>query len=125
MTENEIVRIVEDASIRVHRILGPGLLDMVYELALAHELQRRGLELERQVPITVDDHGAVSSGSIKADIIVEKKVILELKSADNPLPGYKKRLLNCLQLSECKLGLLLNFGVCHMKHGIIRVVSGP
>ena len=124
MTENEIGKIVVDAAIKVHRALGPGLLESVYEVILAHELKRRGLRVERQVPIAIEYEGMKFDEGFRADIIVEKTVILELKSVECVSPAHKKQIQTYLRLTGCKLGFLLNFGEALMKQGITRAVNG-
>ncbi|MEA3420557.1 MAG: GxxExxY protein [Acidobacteriota bacterium] len=124
MTENEIVKIVVDASIKVHRALGPGLLESVYEIVLVHELAMRGLKVERQVPIPIEYNGLKFQEGFRADIVVEEKIILELKSVENIQPVHKKQLLTYLKLADMRLGLLINFGSALLKDGISRVVNG-
>jgi len=123
MTENEIGKIVVDASIKVHKELGPGLLELVYEVVLAHELTSRGLEVSRQVPVSIDYCGIKFDEGFRADVIIEDKVILELKAVENVLPVHKKQLQTYLKLTGCKLGYLLNFNEELMKHGITRCVN--
>lgn len=124
MTENEIGTIVVESAIAVHRELGPGLLESVYEVVLAHELRQRGLRVERQVPIPIKYRGLIFDEAFKADIIVENKVILELKSVEQVTPVHKKQLQTYLRLTALKLGYLLNFGESLMRNGITRVVNG-
>jgi GxxExxY protein len=124
MTENEIGRIVVDAAVAVHRGLGPGLLESVYETVLAHELQRRGLEVKRQVPVPIQYQGARFDEGFRADIVVGGKVILELKSVERIAQAHKKQIQTYLRLAGCKLGFLLNFGEAVMKTGITRAVNG-
>ena len=124
MTENEIGRIVVDAAITVHRALGPGLLETVYEVIMAHELERRGLHVDRQVPIPIEYQGVRFDEGFRADIIVEHKVILELKSVESSSKAHKKQVLTYLRLTGYKLGYLLNFGEALMKDGITRIVNG-
>lgn len=124
MTENEIGTFVIDAAIAVHRELGPGLFEPVYEVALAHELSERGLKGERQVPISISYREIKFDEGVKADLVVESKVILELKSVESVGKVHKKQLLTYLKLSGLKLGYLLNFGEALMKDGITRIVNG-
>ena len=124
MSENEIGTIVVDASICVHRELGPGLLETVYEVALAHELRERGLNAERQVPQAIEYKGLKFDEGFRCDVIVEGKVILELKSVEKITPAHKKQIQTYLRLSGMKLGYLLNFGEALMKNGITRAVNG-
>lgn len=124
MTENEIGKIVVDASVRLHKQLGPGLLETVYEIILSHELQTRGLKVERQKPIPIIYEGLKFDEGFRADIIVEGKVLLELKSVDSISKAHKKQVLTYLRLTDMKLGYLLNFGESLMKDGITRVLNG-
>lgn len=124
MKENDIGTIVVDAAIAVHRELGPGLLESVYELVLAHELQARGLKVERQVPVAITYKGLKFDEGFRADIIAGDKVILELKSVERVVPAHKKQVQTYLRLTGRKLGYLLNFGEELMKAGITRCVNG-
>ena len=124
MTENQIGKLVVDSALAVHRELGPGLLEMVYEVILAHELQQRGLGVERQVPISIEFRGIKFNEAFRADIVVEGKVVVELKSVEQVTPAHKKQLQTYLRLTGCKLGFLLNFGEALMKSGITRAVNG-
>jgi GxxExxY protein len=124
MTENEIGKIVVDSAITVHRALGPGLLESVYEVILAHELQRRGLLVQRQVPIAIEYDGVKFDEGFRADSVVEGKVVLELKSVEHTTAAHRKQIQTYLRLSGCKLGFLLNFGEALMKDGITRAVNG-
>ncbi len=113
-----------DSAINIHRELGPGLLETVYEVILADELRRRGLAAERQVPIPIEFRGRQFEEGFKADIIVNQIVILELKSLEKVNNAHKKQLLTYLKLTGMKLGFLLNFGEALMKDGINRIVNG-
>jgi len=124
MTENQIGTIVIEAAIAVHRELGPGLLETVYEVVLARELNDRGLKTERQVPVAITYKGIRFDEAFRADIIVEGKVILELKSVERVSAAHKKQVQTYLRLTGCKLGYLLNFGEEVMKSGITRCVNG-
>ena len=124
MTENEIGTIVVDSAIAVHRALGPGLLETVYEVVLAQELEGRGLKVDRQVPVAIEYKGVTFDEGFRADIIAEGKVILELKSVERVTAAHKKQVQTYLRLTGCKLGYLLNFGEALMKNGITRCVNG-
>ncbi len=124
MNENEIGKIVVDAAVELHRDLGPGLLETVYEVLLAHELQKRGLAVERQVSIPIKYHGIEFLEGFKADLIINKKVIIELKSVESISDAHKKQVLTYLKLTNLKLGYLLNFGEALMKDGISRIING-
>ena len=107
MTENEIGKIVVDAAVKVHMALGPGLLESVYEVVLAHKLGKSGLGVDRQVPIPIEFEG------FRVNLVVEEKVTA----------AHKKQIQTYLRLTGCKLGYLLNFGEALMKHGITRAVN--
>lgn len=123
MTENEIGKIVIDTAIAVHRELGPGLLESVYRVVLGYELLQRGLSIEQEVAIPIIYKGKQFDQGFRADLIVEKKVIIELKSIDKTSPAHKKQVQTYLKLANCKLGYLLNFGEELMKSGITRCVN--
>jgi GxxExxY protein len=123
MTENEIGTMVIEAAIAVHRELGPGLLETVYEVILAREIADRGLKVERQVPVPIDYKGIRFDEGFRADVIVEGRVILELKSVERVSAAHKKQVQTYLRLTGCKLGYLLNFGEEVMKTGITRCVN--
>jgi GxxExxY protein len=123
MIENEIGRLIVDAAVRIHRDVGPGLLETVYEVILAHELRRSGLRVERQVPISVTYEGLTFDEGFRADLIVENKVIVELKCVERISNVLKKQLLTYLRLADKRLGYLLNFSEALMKHGITRIVN--
>ena len=124
MTENEIGTIIVDAAIAVHRELGPGLLESVYEIVLAYELQQRGLRVNRQLPIPIHYRDMTFNDAFRADLVVEDKVIVELKSVEQVSEAHKKQVQTYLRLTGCKLGFLLNFGEALMKRGMLRVVNG-
>jgi len=123
MHENEISAVVVDVGIEIHREIGPGLLESVYEEVLAFELANRGLEICRQVPIPVTYKSLKMEMGFRADLFVENKVIIEIKSVDAIAPIHGKQLLTYLRLSGLHLGLLMNFNVELMKNGIKRVVN--
>ena len=124
MHENQIAKTAVDAAIAVHRELGPGLLESVYEAVLAHELRERGLAVRTQVPVPVEYKGLRFEQGFRADVIVNDKLILELKSIESVTNAHKKQLLTYLRLTGMKLGLLLNFGEALMKNGITRTANG-
>jgi GxxExxY protein len=124
MIENEISGAVVDAAYKVHTSLGPGLLESVYETVMDHELRRRKLRVRRQVMIPVVYEGVVLEEGFRADLIVEDKVIVELKSVEAVHPVHKKQLLTYLRLADKRVGLLINFNVSLIKDGISRVVNG-
>jgi len=124
MTENEIGTLCIREAIQVHRELGPGLLESVYETVLAYELNRQGLQAERQVPISIDYKGMSFPEAFRADLLVQKKVILELKSVEQVSKAHRKQIQTYLQLTGLKLGYILNFGESLLKDGIVRAVNG-
>lgn len=121
--ENKIAKLVVDAAYHVHTTLGPGLLESVYEVVLAHEIEKRGLALDRQVSIPIQYEGLVFDEGFRADMIVDGSVIIELKSVESVAPVHKKQLLTYLRLADKRLGLLLNFGAPLIKKGIFRIVN--
>jgi GxxExxY protein len=124
VNENDIGTIVVDCAVKLHRDLGPGLLESVYEAILAHELKARGLQIERQVTVPIAYHGIQFEEGFRADLIVDRKVILELKSIEHVTNAHKKQLLTYLRLTGMKVGYLLNFGEALMKDGITRIING-
>ena len=124
MTENELARIVTDAAFRIHYRLGPGLYESVYEEILAHELAKAQLQVERQKPIGLRWDELSFDAGYRADLVVENKLLLELKSVDTLAPVHKKQVITYLRLADLKLGLLINFGAPLIKNGIIRIVNG-
>jgi GxxExxY protein len=124
MTENEIGTIVVDCALRIHKALGPGLLEVVYEAILARQLEKAGLVIQRQVVVPINFEGVSYDEGFRADIIVGGKVILELKSTETVHPVHKKQLLTYLKLTGLKLGYLLNFGDELMKNGTTRMING-
>jgi len=123
MDENEIARHIVDAAYHIHRKLGPGLLESVYETVLAFEIEKRGLTVKRQVPVSIEYEGIRFEEGFRADLIVEDKVIVELKSVENVSPVHKKQLLTYLRLTDSRLGLLINFGCALIRDGISRIVN--
>jgi GxxExxY protein len=124
MPENEIVDIVLDAAFDIHKKLGPGLFESVYEAILAHELEKEyGLMIERQAAIPVMWKDVKLDLGFKADIIVENKVIVELKSIEALAAVHPKQVLTYLRLTGLKLGLLINFNEALLKNGIKRIAN--
>ena len=124
MTENEIAKQIMDAAFLTHRTLGPGLLETVYEIILAKKLSKMGLAVDRQVPVPIRFEGVTFDEGFRADLIVEKKVIVELKSVERVQPVHSKQVLTYLRLTDMRLGLLINFGESLLKNGFKRVVNG-
>jgi GxxExxY protein len=124
MNENEIGTIIVDEAVRIHKALGPGLLEIVYEAVLARRLEKRGLVVERQKPVSIEFEGEHFDEGFRADLIVNGLVIIELKSVEKVAPVHKKQLLTYLRLTDLKVGYLLNFGDALMKDGIRRIING-
>ena len=120
---NEITGIIIDAAIGIHRELGPGLLESVYQSVLAAELRRRGLRVERNVAVDFEFNGMYFRDALRIDLLVEDTVIVELKSVERLAPVHPKQLLTYLRLTRRPVGLLLNFGAATLKEGIKRVVN--
>ena len=124
MDEEEIGKQVVDACIKVHSVLGAGLLEGVYEACLAHDLEKRGLVVKRQVALPIVYEDLKVDNAFRIDLLVGDKVVVELKVVDNLSPVHLAQLLSYLKLGKYKLGFLLNFNVVHMKDGIGRMVNG-
>tara|TARA_B100000315_G_C14539523_1_gene570155 strand:+ start:569 stop:946 length:378 start_codon:yes stop_codon:yes gene_type:complete len=124
VTENEIGESVLGAAIKVHSALGPGLLESVYESCLAHELGKQGLNFQRQLSLPVEYDGQRIDAGFRIDILVDEKVVVEVKAVEKPVPVHGMQLLTYLKLGGFKLGYLLNFNIEHMRDGIKRVVNG-
>ena len=124
MTENEIAKLILDKAFIVHTKLGPGLLESVYEIVLAHELRKAGLAVERQKPMPITYDGVRFDEAFRTDLLVNEKVIVELKSTETLSALHAKQVLTQLRMSGLKLGLLVNFGEGHLKNGIKRLING-
>src|SRR2546429_4995108 len=124
MTENEIAKQVVDVAYKIHTGFGPGLLESVYETIMAYELQKRGLQVIRQQPIPVVYEDIRMELGFRADLIIENRVVVEVKSVEAIAPVHKKQLLTYLRLTDKRLGLLINFNVGLINVGITRVVNG-
>lgn len=124
MTENQIGTIVVAEAIELHQALGPGLLETVYEVLLARRLVKRGLSVQRQVPIPIEYEGERFDEGFRADLIVHGLVLIELKSVETIHNAHKKQVLTYLRLIGMKLGYLLNFGESLMRDGITRTING-
>ncbi len=124
MNENNIAEIIVDCAYHIHVKTGPGLFESVYELILAEHLRSRGLSVKRQYPISINFEDLKFEKAFIADMIVENKVIIELKSKESLNATDKKQLLTYLKLTDLKLGLLINFGEYRIKDGIKRVING-
>ncbi len=123
MHENELSYLIRGAAFRVHTKLGPGLLESVYETALAHELRKEGLNVITQVGVPVVYDQIKMEQGFRIDLLINDKVIVEIKSVEALLDVHHKQLLTYLKLSEKKLGLLINFNVSSLKDSITRIVN--
>ena len=121
---NDLSNVIVGAAIEVHKVLGPGLLELAYEEALCYEFSTRGLSFERQKPLAVRYKGVTLNCGYRLDLLVESLVIIELKAVERLDPIHEAQLLTYLKLSNLWLGLLLNFNVSVMKQGIKRIVNG-
>lgn len=124
MTENEAATVIVDTALRVHRALGPGLLESVYSSTLAKSLRDRSVRVAAQVGMPIEFEGQQFELGFRADLIIEDCVIVEVKSVNDLLPVHKKQLLTYLRLGNKKLGLLINFNVLLIKDGICRIANG-
>jgi GxxExxY protein len=124
MTENEIAKQIVDAAFKIHTTIGPGLFESVYEILMAQELSKRGLSVARQIGIPVEYDNVKLGIGFRADLLVEGKVIVEIKSVEGLARVHRKQLLTYLRLAGKRLGLLINFNTELIKDGIWRVVNG-
>ena len=124
MTENEIATIIVHTAFHIHRDLGPGLFESVYERIMQVELTTRGLNVARQQPIPIVYHGVHFEAGFRCDLLVEGKVIVEVKSAETLHPVHRKQVLTYLRFADKRPGLLINFNVALIKDGIVRLVNG-
>lgn len=123
MTENQISKIIFDSALKVHKVLGPGLLESAYEECLFFELKKTGLLIEKQKPLPLIYEDVKMEIGYRVDIIIENKVIIELKAVEALNDIHLAQILTYLKLSNCKLGMLINFNVSLLKNGIKRVVN--
>ena len=121
---DDITGAIIDSALKVHRELGPGLLESVYEAVLAREVERRGFRVKRQWPVRIEYDGLVFEEGFRADLVVEARVVVELKSVERLAPVHSKQLLTYLRLMHLEVGLLINFGNATLKEGLHRVVNG-
>jgi len=124
MTENEISKVVFDCSLKVHKELGPGLLESAYEECLFYELKKSGLKIEKQKPLPLIYEDVKLEAGYRVDIIIEDKFIIEIKAVEALNDVHLAQLLTYLKLADCKLGMLINFNVTLIKNGIKRVING-
>lgn len=123
LCENDIARIIVDSAFRIHSEIGAGLLESVYEVVLAQELRERGLRVNRQVPISIQYRNFTFDEGFRADLVVDDRVLVELKSVDGLQNAHRKQILTYLRLSGLRLGLLINFSQGRFRDGIVRVVN--
>ena len=124
MNVNEITRQVVDAAIKVHSHLGPGLLESVYLHCLEYELSKRGFKVKKELPVPISYFEVELELGFRMDLLVDDRVVIELKSVEQVAPVHKKQLLTYLRLANKEVGLLLNFNVNLMKEGITRIANG-
>ncbi len=123
MNIEEISAIVVDAAFHLHKDLGPGLLESVYEAVLARKLEQRGLKVERQRVVSFDFQGMHFDEGLRADLLINDCLVVELKSVENLTPVHAKQVLTYLRLLDLRLGLLINFGAATFKEGIKRIAN--
>jgi len=123
MDPNGVSAEIVDAAMQVHSATGPGLLESTYQACLAHELRERGLTVRTQVPLPVVYKAIELPVGYRVDLMVEETIVVEIKTVASVLPIHHAQLLTYLRLSHRRLGLLLNFNVVHMRHGIKRLVN--
>lgn len=124
MTENELSRSIIGCAMKVHTKLGAGLLESAYEACLAYELSKAGLRFERQKPMPLIYEGVKLDVGYRLDLIVENLVVVDPKSVEGLIPVFTAQMITYLKLSGCKLGLIINFNVEHLRDGIKRIVNG-
>ena len=124
MTENEIGHAIIKAAIKVHSAVGPGLLESAYEICMVHELAKDRLSVRKQVMIPIRYDELTIDNGYRIDLLVDDRVVIELKALETILPVHRGQLLSYLRLGGFKLGYLLNFNVAHMRDGITRMVNG-
>ena len=124
MTENEIGTAILASAMKVHTAIGPGLLESAYETCLLYELQKQGLLGQQQVLIPIRYEDLTIDNGYRVDLLVENRVVVELKAVETILPVHRAQLLSYLRLGGFRLGYLLNFHVAHMRDGIVRLVNG-
>ena len=124
MTENELSKIVFDAGLKVHRTLGPGLLESAYEACLHYEILKQGIAVERQIGLPIIYDEVKLDTAYRLDLILENKLIIEIKAVENLHPLHQAQMITYLRLSGCKLGMLINFNTVLFKDGVKRVING-
>ena len=124
MHENELATVAIDVGLRIHKKLGPGLLESAYQAVLAHELRKQKLHVDCLLPVPLIWDGIELETAFRADILVERKLLIELKSVEEVAPVHKKQVLTYLRLMDLRLGLLMNFGEELFKDGVSRIANG-
>ncbi len=119
----ELARVAVDCGFKLHEALGPGLLESVYEACLAQSLAKRGLSVERQKPIAIEFDGIILQEGFRADLVVEGRLLIELKSTESHAPVHAKQVITYLRLMNLPLGLLMNFGAATFKEGVRRLAN--
>jgi iron complex transport system substrate-binding protein len=123
MERDRLTGEIVDAAYRIHTKLGPGLLESVYEAVLARTLEQRGLKVERQKPVSIEFDGFRFDEGFRIDLLVDDRVVVELKSVEQLAPVHSKQLLTYIRLLDLRVGLLINFGAATLKEGVRRVVN--
>ena len=123
MTENEISKIIFNCALKIHRTLGPGLLESAYEACLYYELSKSGLNVQRQKALPLIYEEVKLDVGYRVDLLIENKVIIEIKAISQLIDVHRAQVLTYLRLTDCKLGMLINFNVSLIKDGIKRVVN--
>jgi iron complex transport system substrate-binding protein len=121
---DQLARIVVNTAFEIHRDLGPGLLEAAYEMILFEKLRAQGVAVRRQVPIDIEYSGVRIANAFKIDLLVDERLIVELKAVDTHVPVHAKQVLTYLRLTGQPLGLLINFGTATFKEGVRRLVNG-
>jgi len=124
MTENEIAQIIVDVAYKIHVQYGPGLLESAYQALMVYELRKRSLKVEAEKPILLIHDGVEMGVGYRADLLVEDKVMVELKSVEEVPRVHKKQLRTYLKVADLRLGLLINFGAMLIKDGVFRIANG-
>ena len=119
---DQLARLIVDAGLKVHRVLGPGLLESVYEHCLAHELSKRGVAVQRQLSLPIVYDGERLDGGFRLDIVADNRIIIEIKAVDALTRVHEAQVLTYLKLSGHRLGLLMNFNVELFRHGVRRLI---
>ena len=125
MSINDVTAVIVDTAMQIHKDIGAGLLESVYEAILAMKLEKRGLRVDRQKILRFEYDGMVFEEGFRMDLLVEDQVVVELKSVEQTAPVHKKQLLTYLKLAQKPVGLLINFGAATLKEGLTRIINAP